>query len=100
MTALTGPKFKEIATKEIGAAQDIVQIKTCEKRYPDFQQLINPKKRAVYDIDVKDLQKSYSHAKSLVARSSFDYEGTMKYIASSFVDNYQNYYDDPDNEPS
>lgn len=97
MTALTGPKFKEIATKEIGAAQDIVQIKTCEKRYPDFQQLINPKKRAVYDIDVKDLQKSYSHAKSLVARSSFDYEGTMKYIASSFVDNYQNYYD-PDGQ--
>lgn len=97
MKALTEPKFKEIATNEINAAKNIVQIKTCEERYPDFQQLINPKKRAIYDIDVNNLSESYSHAKDLVARSSFSYQSSMSDIATSFANNYQNYYD-PDNQ--
>lgn len=94
---ITEPKFKEIANNEISTSKDIAQIKVCENRYPDFKAMTDLKKNEIYLNDVKKLEESYSHAKNLVAKSSFYYESRMSDIANSFVNNYQNYYD-PDNQ--
>lgn len=99
LTKITEPRFKEIATREINATTNIVDLKLCEKRYPDFRSLTDSKKAVLYSTDVKNLEKSYSHAKDLVARSSFSYQISMSDIATSFANNYQNYYDPDDQLP-
>lgn len=96
---ITEPRYKEIAKNEINTSKNIAQIKVCEKRYPDFKASTDLKKSAIYHSDVKDLEESYSHAKNLVAKSSFYYESRMSDIANSFVKNYQDYYD-PDSQLS
>lgn len=99
LTKITEPRFTEIATREINATTNIVDLKLCEKRYPDFRSLTDSKKAVLYSTDVKNLEKSYSHAKDLVARSSFSYQISMSDIATSFANNYQNYYDPDDQLP-
>lgn len=99
LAKITEPRFTEIATREINATTNIVDLKLCEKRYPDFRSLTDSKKAVLYSTDVKNLEKSYSHAKDLVARSSFSYQISMSDIATSFANNYQNYYDPDDQLP-
>ena len=97
LTNIAEARYNEIATNDINNAKSIVALKKCEKQYPDFKSTTDLKKREIYLNDVNKLEESYSHAKNLVANSSFYYESKMSDIANSFIKDYQNYYD-PDNQ--